>query len=288
MLQLDSASTAVHIPEQFLLPNWSGIISESALDLFLADNTYASKNKLTQVKYSATSSAILNGGQVDINRYINLHVSAKYAAPKQKPITPFNNYATKINRPLNSSPQGNVAVGMMTAASMRSCCIAAADIHHEKIFVAVTTGLGNLRAAGDVAEYRELYSDPDEIGTINIVLGTSAILSEAAKIEALLMVTEAKVAALNMLALKSTLSKQAATGTGTDSTALITQDFKITNSAARSIETNAQDGSKKGSDDKRVVNFVGKHTLFGEILARLVIAAITDSVAKKDHINNTL
>ena len=66
--------------------------------------------------------------------------------------------------------------------------------------------------------------------------------------------TEAKAAALQNLEIISPVSNKTATGTGTDSIAI----------AADPIAEKVQ--------------YCGKHVVFGEVLARLVIEAITSSI----------
>jgi adenosylcobinamide amidohydrolase len=72
-------------------------------------------------------------------------------------------------------------------------------------------------------------------------------------------VTEAKVAALQNLDIISPVSNQPATGTGTDSIAIA-----------------ADSKAKK-------IQYCGKHVVFGEILARLVIEAVISSIDGKEN-----
>ena len=73
-------------------------------------------------------------------------------------------------------------------------------------------------------------------------------------IEAVMTVTEAKAAALQNLDIKSPISNQTATGTGTDCIAVA-----------------ADPQAEK-------IQYCGKHVVFGEILARLVIEAVSFSI----------
>lgn len=76
--------------------------------------------------------------------------------------------------------------------------------------VVATLGLSNGVAAGDPATYRE------SVGTINVHGHVSVPLSDAALVEAVALVTEAKTAALVEHPLPSSLSDRTITGTGTD------------------------------------------------------------------------
>ncbi len=146
-------------------------------------------------------------------------------------------------------------VGMMTAASMDSFRIVQAIEQGVHIFVIATTGLSNARCAGDIAEHREIGQPVIETGTINLICLTTARLAPAAMIESVITATEAKTVALNKLGIRSRVSENQATGTGTDAIAIA--------SGYGPVE----------------VNYCGKHVIFGELLANLVIAAVTSSLA---------
>lgn len=272
------------VPSRFLLPSCSASVSSLAVDIrftnqAVGSDKLSSKSVPIQV-YSAMSSSVLNGGIQAVERYVNLHVSKECIIGKRSIASVFKEYFDAADKQLTEkieSKESDVSdsriIGMMTAASMRSCRFAVANIFEHKISVMVTTGLGNLRCAGDRAEYRELYSKLDEIGTINIVVSTTAYLTPTAKIEALMMATEAKVAALTSLNLKSAVSDLPATGTGTDSVALISPSSL----PVSGLSKNDAPQNYRPKEAKQSVQFVGKHTVFGETLARLISAAICDS-----------
>ncbi|TQV89569.1 hypothetical protein FLL46_01405 [Aliikangiella coralliicola] len=123
--------------------------------------------------------------------------------------------------------------------------------------VAVTVGLSNSRRAGDVAEAQNIFAHKLLPGTINLNLFTSAKLSQAAMVEAMMIATEAKAAALQSLQIISPVSQNLATGTGTDAIAIIS--------------------SPTGPE----VHYCGKHVLFGEIIGKLTIQSITDSILRR-------
>jgi adenosylcobinamide amidohydrolase len=144
---------------------------------------------------------------------------------------------------------------MMTAASMQSFRLVQATEQGVAIFVLVTTGLSNVRRAGDFAEHRQIGIPPDEVGTINMICLTSAQMTPAAMVEAVITATEAKTAVLQNLGVQSPISDAPATGTGTDAIAIA------------------------GSRGAKKIQFCGKHVIFGEILANLVIEAVTSSIS---------
>ncbi len=204
----------------------------------------------------------MNGGARQSQGYINLRVGPDCIVGAVSPHQLFADYAQKTGR---SSDICESYLGMMTAASMRSCAIASVELLNEKILVMATSGLGNLRRAGDKAEYRQLYSAINQVGTINLLVATSASLSPAAQAEALIIATEAKVAFLQQLGVVSAVSQLPATGTGTDSLAIV---------------------SPISTDKKQAVEFVGKHTVIGECLARAVMGALAESIGESECISH--
>jgi adenosylcobinamide amidohydrolase len=160
---------------------------------------------------------------------------------------------TLENYARNNGWQGD-AVGMMTAASMNSLRIHSTEIEGEQIVVLSTTGIANALRAGDIADYGLHQEVVREVGTINTAIITSATLSDAAMVETHMIATEAKAAVFQQLAIKSTVSDGIATGTGTDSTLVVSGQHST------------------------AVRFAGKHTKFAEQVARLTMASIADSL----------
>ena len=79
-------------------------------------------------------------------------------------------------------------------------------------------------------------------------------MSPAAMVESVMLVTEAKTVAMRKLSVKSPVSGTIATGTGTDAIAVV---------------------NGFGSE---TIRYCGKHVIFGEMLASVVIEAITESL----------
>ncbi len=199
------------------------------------------------VPHRIISSAPLNGGECFAEHIVNMRVSEiRCEDITEPPATTIANYCTTNN-------WRGTCVGMMTSASMASFRIAEDTTQGVKTAVLVTTGLSNARRAGDLAEHRLIGSAPQETGTINIILSTTARLSPAALIECVQMITEAKVVACEQHNIKSPVSGLAATGTGTDAIVIINGQGPVS------------------------IAYCGKHMLFGEILAKLVVRALTQS-----------
>lgn len=196
------------------------------------------------------SSAVLNGGAVVANHILNLKISSqlkKGLNVQQPPHVTLAQYSRNCG-------WAGTTVGLMTAASMDSFRMVQATEQGVEIFVLATAGLSNARRAGDYAEYREIGIPHYNAGTINLICLTTAVLTPAAMIEAVITATEAKSAALQDLGIKSPVSDAMATGTGTDAIAIA------------------------GGHGSIGVQYCGKHVIFGEILAKLVIEAVTSSI----------
>ncbi|HIA45888.1 MAG TPA: hypothetical protein EYN95_09010 [Methylococcaceae bacterium] len=200
---------------------------------------------------------ILNGGLSTIDSLVNLNVvtHAFTADQMTTPLTILTNWQQQ-NQHLVKANQ--TMADFLTAASMNSLSIVKRQLHNEYVAVITTAGFSNARAAGDRAEYRNIESVVEKIGTINTIILTSAKLSDAAKLEALIIATEAKVTVIYELKIKSQVSNAMATGTGTDACALV---------------------SNLGG--KATVAYSGKHTLLGETIGKLVTLGLRESSAYK-------
>jgi len=118
----------------------------------------------------------------------------------------------------------------------------------------VTAGFKNnaMRVGMDKAGGIEKNGRFDKIGTINIIVLTSACLSQAAMAASFITITEAKVIALQQANVRSSYNPDwQATGTGTDQIIVVS-----------------------GQGDK--CNFAGGHTMLGELMA----CAVTKATAK--------
>ena len=198
------------------------------------------------IPHQVISSAVLRGGIVQAKHIVNLKVP-KHLTSSEPPETTLSKYCADAN-------WKGISVGMMTAASMNSFRMSKETVQDIDLIVLVTSGLSNARRVGDRAEYRKMTAQSEKAGTINIIVITSAILTDAAMVEALLIVTEAKSAALQESGIMSPVSNKIATGTGTDSVAVV------------------------GGHGPETVSYCGKHVLFGEILGRMVIKTVASSI----------
>jgi adenosylcobinamide hydrolase len=228
----------------------------SAGEFFTGDNLMPGvrlvrTTDVVHVKFSqphrALSSAVLNGGFCHASDFLNVRVAKHNSTPLEDPALTLQ----RISEELHCC---GLTVGMMTAASLASLRVLCETIGGETLAVLVTTGLENARRAGDPAEHLALEVVPTDRGTINLAVVTSAQVADEALVEMVAVATEAKVAVLHELQVKSPISGRLATGTGTDSIAIF---------------------SGHGSHRAR---FAGKHTVLGERLAVMVMQAIHSSV----------
>ena len=97
--------------------------------------------------------------------------------------------------------------------------------------------------------------EPQKLGTINAVVLASAALAQPARVELITVATEARAALLQELNIVSPLSGGLATGT--DAIAIVC-------------------GAAEASAEPPI-RFAGKHTILGERVALLMMAAIRES-----------
>ncbi len=201
-------------------------------------------------EHSVLSSAVFNGGACAASNILIMKVAENFEDTKQLFENPENTLA-EYSRKLQLS---GTTVGMMTSASMDSFRRVSRSSQGVEITAMVTAGISNARCAGDRADWRKFQIDTNPSGTINIIILTNATMSHAAMVESVMLTTEAKTVAMRKLGVKSPVSGTIATGTGTDAIA-VANGF--------------------GSE---TIRYSGKHVLFGEMLASVVIDAITESL----------
>jgi adenosylcobinamide amidohydrolase len=187
------------------------------------------------------SSAVLNGGFCDAASFLNLRVDKHLPPPWLPP-----DETLRLKSAALQLPQPTTA--MMTAASMNSLGYGVACSGALVAECWVTAGLGNARRVGDAADEAPCP------GTINIWLSVNQTLTDAAMVEALMMLTESKVTVMRDKAILSPVSGLPASGTGTDSHAVFCPDGSV------------------------VHPYCGKHTILGELIGRAVTQACDISI----------
>jgi len=197
------------------------------------------------------SSAVLNGGWVQADHIVNLKAEKNRGGKKS-----FEPSEITLSRLCRKMGWQGVTVGMMTAATMDSFEQVRRVEQNVQVTALATVGLSNAKRAGEPAEWRHMGNSAGSQGTINTIILTNAWLTDAAMVEAVVTVTEAKSAALQDLKVRSRTTGSQSTGTGTDSVAIVS-----------------------GYGPTRI-HHCGKHVLFGEMVATVVMQAITNAVKK--------
>lgn len=156
------------------------------------------------------------------------------------------------------------ACGVITAADMENVSIKSATYSDTTVTAVVTAGIDeNGGRVGDPAFWHETEESPQPTpGTINIMLFIDANLPEGTLARALVTCTEAKTAALQELMAPSLYSFGIATGSGTDST-IIVSNLK----------------------SKVYLTWAGKHSKLGELIGRTVMAAVKESLELQTGLN---
>ena len=204
-------------------------------------------------EHPVLSSAVFNGGACAASSILIMKVAENFEGTKKIAENPENTLA-EYCRQLQLS---GTTVGMMTSASMDSFRLVSRSSQGVEISAMVTAGISNARCAGDRADWRKFQPNANPAGTINTIILTNATMSHAAMVESVMLATEAKTVAMRKLGVKSPVSGSIATGTGTDAIAVV------------------------NGFGSRSVRYCGKHVLFGEMLASVVIEAITKSLSAR-------
>lgn len=146
-------------------------------------------------------------------------------------------------------------VGLMTAVSLAD--LVAIRAASDQIWVEgfVTVGIANAVRAGESAEPKQLTNGRTHPGTINVILVTNARLSASAMVGMVQVATEAKTAVLLHAKVKSWTGRSRATGTGTDAVVVV-------------------------SGSGPPMRYSGTHTLIGELVGRVVEAAVTEGLVR--------
>ena len=151
--------------------------------------------------------------------------------------------------------------GLDTAANLDNMVVITKRWDDLQITAAVSGGADvNALCAGDPAFLTETDGAPTPVppGTINIFLVTDRSLAPGAMAELILTATEAKTAVLRDLMQGSSVSRELATGTGTDGMVIIC-----------------------GTRQEGMLLNAGKHFKFGELAALAVREAVTEALFRQ-------
>ncbi|NLO48712.1 MAG: adenosylcobinamide amidohydrolase [Clostridiales bacterium] len=149
------------------------------------------------------------------------------------------------------------ACGIITAADMLNACVVTETYAKTSVTAVVTGGIDvNGGRVGDPTDQHEPeVSENPPAGTINIMLHINANLPAGTLARALVTCTEAKTAALQELLAPSVYSSGIATGSGTDSTIIISNP-----------------------ESAVYLTWAGKHAKLGELIGRAVKTAVKEAL----------
>ena len=166
--------------------------------------------------------------------------------------------------------------GLITSADMDYYSIAYEKYRDIEVIAITTAGARvNAVSAGDIASYYEINDqydfdinkdtqnnlknnqNPNKPGTINTIILINKKLEESSLLLAEMIAVEAKAVALRDLMVSSNYSNEIATGTGTDGIAIFSN-----------------------MDSEDTIENVSKHAKIGELIGKVVIDSIKESLAK--------
>lgn len=155
------------------------------------------------------------------------------------------------------------STGLLTAANMDNVAICTHTFRDVEITAVVTAGVEvNGGRAGDPASY---YQEDERFemigGTINTILLIGANLPAYSMLNAIVTATEAKTAVLQQLMVPSRYSDGIATGSGTDTIAIVSD----------------------GTSSIRLTD-AGKHSKLGELIGTCVMEATKKALAKQSEL----
>jgi Uncharacterized conserved protein len=214
-------------------------------------------------KMEVLSSAILNGGRAVTDTFMIMEVPKNY--DDRNPIAHIRKVRDELKLP-------DSTVGFMTAAEVRNVTSKIeTEYNGIKTTAVATAGLTNIITAGDVIdnwdermEKRESRTRP---GTINIIAFAPFPLSDIAKVNSFIVITESKTAALNSFGYKET-------GTTSDAMAIVSpingkrEDYTGTGtdvgiSMARSVKEAVRSAVIKREDFLEMGTFLDQLLLLG-------------------------
>ncbi|MGB9684103.1 MAG: adenosylcobinamide amidohydrolase [Candidatus Bathyarchaeales archaeon] len=187
-------------------------LPEKNFKLLLEDDFLA---LTSETEVTTVSSAVYNGGFRKAKAVINAHAPEDY---DQKLLHEHPEHLIlKVLRKLNLNP--DYSVGMITAADINKFSVATADEDGLSVSAVVTAGCSLAETSGE-----EIKTTPFTPGTINTIIAINGNPTESCLLETFITATEAKTAGLRDLDVRSAYSGAPATGTITDSLAVLSTD----------------------------------------------------------------
>lgn len=207
------------------------------------------------------STSLYNGGyHEDFTAVYNRDMTQGAGMPCEKFADTYVEHMRLVSRQLGIDPAR--VTGMGTAAQMENAAIKSLTYEALTVTAIVTGGIEtNGGRVGDPASYYKTVEKPQP-GTINIILVIDADLPPGIMARALVTCTEGKTAALQELMADSRYSEGLATGSGTDQTIIVAN-----------------------ADSNLYFEGAGKHSKLGELIGRVVIAAVKEALEKQSGLS---
>lgn len=224
------------------------------------------------------SSAMMNGGHAVTDTLMIMEVPKRYDNPD--PLTHIKKIRDNLGLPYDT-------VGFMTAAEVDEVISISETSHNDtRTFSVATAGLTNIVTAGDVIDDMEERMEKSvknrkarfKAGTINIIGISTLPLTDMAKANAIMTMTEAKTAALYTFGYPET-------GTTSDAIAIVSplsgdrEDFVGTGtdlgiSLARSVKGAVRSAIIKRSDMREMGTFVDQLSKLGITMEKMWDSAL--------------
>jgi adenosylcobinamide hydrolase len=207
---------------------------------------------------SVLSSAPRAGGITRARYILNHQVAAKPIGRDDRSMdagTQCADPARTLSKLATSLGIRDKFVGLMTAVSLADLVTVREAYGQIWVEGFVTVGTSNAVRAGEPVTQGQHTNSKTHPGTINLILVTNARLSAAAMVGMVQVATEAKTAVLLRAKVKSWTGRSGATGTGTDAVVVV-----------------------GGSGPP--MRYSGTHTLIGELVGRVIEAAVTEGLAR--------
>ena len=194
------------------------------------------------------SSASTGGGHRKAQSIVNL----KTGTQEMHDNTPEN----LISDFFTQRGSDTAGIGLLTSAEMKYAQFVTAQEKGIGVLAVVTAGTSNALNIAERSDTRFSGGCDIGFGTINIIVITSAYLLDECMVSSIITATEAKTAALLDLQVRSVMTGNQATGTGTDTIVIV-------------------------SGNGMKLRYAGGHTLYGQLLGQTVYHGVRQSLQEQ-------
>ena len=214
-----------------------------------------------QGRRKVLSTSVYNGGyHEDFTAVYNRDMTRGAGMTCEMLAATYEEHMAIVSRRLGLDPDRVTGIG--TAAQMTNAAVKSLSYEDLTVTAIVTGGIEtNGGRVGDPATYFKRREKPRP-GTINIILVLDTDLAPGTLARALVTCTEAKTAALQELMAGSRYSTGLATGSGTDQTIVVAN-----------------------ADSPLYLDGAGKHSKLGELIGRVVIAAVKEALLRQSGLS---